>query len=376
MLQALFNATFYPVMKLIYKHIYRELLFPLVCCLVGFSAIFVIFDLFDKLKDFSDNGMELGTILYYYALSLPEIITVTIPVCILLAVLYSLTRLTRNNEIIAMQSSGISIYRIVMPFLAIGLLGTLVTYYFNDYVAPESSYRARQLMNFYDNNRSAEDVYLINSMALKLPKKNRDWFAGEYDTRDNSMKNVTMVQHRSDGSDLVRYKAKKVLRRDGRWWFLEVVEQEFDEENNPYGPPEFILQKEMKSLDERPVSFRVAIKPPEFMTSSELRKYMRYNTELSESVIARRSVDMHHILASPAICFIVALLGVPIGNHTGRKGAFAGVAIALALFFAFYALQLTGEMLAKQGVLDPALGVWGPIGAFTALGLVFLYRLR
>ena len=112
-------------MKIIDKYLLRTFMVPLVYCLVGFSMIFVIFDLFDHFSDFMEAKTSLLDILKYYLFILPSILSYIVPISLLLSVLYALSTLTRSNELTAMRASGVSLYRLMLPFMTMGLLFAL-----------------------------------------------------------------------------------------------------------------------------------------------------------------------------------------------------------------------------------------------------------
>jgi lipopolysaccharide export system permease protein len=85
---------------------------------------------------------------------------------------------------------------------------------------------------------------------------------------------------------------------------------------------------------------------------------------------------MHSRLATPFACLIVTLIGVPVGAHTGRRGAFAGIMVAVSLFFLFYILMLAGQALGKQELLPAWLGGWLPVILFGAASPLFIFRMR
>lgn len=361
-------------MKIIDKYLFQNLLVPLACTLTGFTVLFIIGDLFDKMQDFLDGGFTLAAALRYYGLTLPSLLVIVIPVCLLLATLFSLAQLTRHGEITAMRAGGIGILRIARPFILTGLAGTLATYFFNEHLAPGNAYRASQLLEFHEQEAD-EEVYCARALAVKNQRRQRDWFIERFDTRDYSMEQVTVTQLHPDGRS-TKYQARRALRIDGRWWFMDLAVQAYDAAGNIQGPPQFMLQREMVEFSERPSAFLAEIKPPEFMSASELRKYIRYNPQLSRQVVARKNTDMHHKLATPLLCLIAAMLGIPVGAHSGRKGVFPAVLLTLALFFSFYLLQFTGQVLAKSMLLNPAIAVWGPVLLFLLIGGGLLYRLR
>ncbi|MFC1467851.1 LptF/LptG family permease [Verrucomicrobiota bacterium] len=364
-------------MKLINKYILQNLLAPLLYCLLGFILIFLIFDLFDNAGDFLEGNMTFRDILYYYALIIPAFMVQVVPACLMLSTLFCLATLTRHSEIIAMRACGINIHRIARPFIVVGIIGSLITHYINEVIVPTKGYQAAQFKESHEGGETVESVYLVKPLIIKFPKVGRDWFAESFDTRDLSMENVTMTQVLPDSDGSIRYTAKRVLRIDGRWWFMDVSIQKYDSLNNKRGAATYELQREMKDINDKPTRFISAAKTDvEFMSSSELRKFLRDNPKLSENKKVRTQVDMHHKLAMPWVCLIVAMLGIPLGAHSGRQGMFSCVLLTIGLFFGYYTLQITMEALAKGQHLTPAVGVWTPIGIFLAIAAAMIHRMR
>jgi len=118
------------------------------------------------------------------------------------------------------------------------------------------------------------------------------------------------------------------------------------------------------------------IKDPQYLSASEMRRYLRSKKDVSSDTRARLLVDMHSRLAAPFACLVVTLIGVPIGAHSGRRGALAGIMAALSLFFIFYILQLTGQALGKQEIIPAWLGGWLPVILFGFASPLFIHRMR
>jgi len=90
----------------------------------------------------------------------------------------------------------------------------------------------------------------------------------------------------------------------------------------------------------------------------------------------RLMVDYHYRLASPWLCFIVILVGVPFGTHSGRRGMGMGILWALLTFFGYYILMGLGLAYGKRQLLSPVLAGWGPGLVFFILGIALTRRLR
>ncbi|MDD3275620.1 MAG: LptF/LptG family permease [Kiritimatiellales bacterium] len=360
-------------MKILTKYLLKSLFQPLFYCLLGFSLIFIIDDLFNNFSDFLENGVRPQEILYYYSQVIPSVFVIITPVCLLLAMLYSLSRLTRHSEITAMRAGGVSIYRIVMPFIGVGVLATLCTAYINEKIAPNAAWRAEKFLDYQKAGRN-DKIFFARNVALK--SRNHVWMVQSLDTRDHSMYHVELIEQRPDGSDALKIQADKALWLDGRWWFMDLTLQAYKENGDLSGPSEMLLQKEMRDLRETPQTFMAEIKDPQYLSASEMRRYLRSKKDVSSDTRARFVVDMHSRLSAPFACLIVTLIGVPIGAHSGRRGAFAGIMVAVMLFFTFYILQLTGQALGKQEYIAAWLGGWLPVIIFGMASPLFIHRMR
>ena len=150
-----------------------------------------------------------------------------------------------------------------------------------------------------------------------------------------------------------------------------------DAQGNRAGKPNPFETLEMRKLTEMPENFMIEIKDPRYQSSMELWSYIQtHSALLSPETLTKYEVDFHHRLSMPFICIIITMIGIPVGAHTGRKGAFAGIMLALGMFFGFYATQFTMEYLAKQMLIAPWVGPWGAIIAFFAIGGIMIHRMR
>lgn len=349
----------------------KSLLGPLFYCLLGFSLLFIINDLFDNFSDFLGSGIRFIDILRYYSLLLPPAMVLILPACLLLAMLYSLSGLTRHSEIIAMRAGGLSIYRIAMPFVMVGAVAMCVSAFLSEKVAPRAAYRAEQFCNYQTSGRQ-DETFFAKNIALK--EGSHDWYVQRMDTRDQSLYHVRLVM--PDGAGRVKYEAERALWLDGAWWLMDATVQHYDEQGDLAGAPEMILNVEMRELTETPQTFMTEVKDPAYLSSAEMARYLKSKTDISQATRARLRVDLHARLATPVVCLIVTLIGIPVGAHTGRRGAFAGIMTAMLLFFAFYALQLIAQYVAKQGLMSAWLGGWLPSILFGSISPWMIYRMR
>ena len=362
-------------MKLIDKYLIRSCLTPLSYCLAGFSMIVIIFDLFEHFSDFVENHIAFSDAVKYYVFFMPSVVVIIVPISLLLSVLYTLANLTKNNELTAMRASGVSTFRLMSPFLSMGLLATLLVGAINEGIAPWSAYWTRQFLNAGGQVEGASMYSAIN-IAFKNEVSHRIWLVGEFNTQTHIMNNINVVQQRDDGSDEYRITAREGEWLDGRWWFRELFTQYYTPEGQPQGPPKVDLLREMDEFSETPKDFANEIKDPEFLSSMEMISFLNTRKQLSPDTIARVRVNLHSRLAMPWTCLVVVLIGIPFGATTGRKGAFLGIVIAIGLFFMYYVLINLGIAFGKKQTIDPWIAGWLPNLVFLILGMIMIRRMR
>ena len=352
-------------MKLLYRHLLNNLLRPLLFLLLTFSLLFIIADLMNIGEDFYKYKTSTKNIIQYYIWQLPSMLINTIPISILLATLYSLGNLARNSEITAMKASGIGIFTLIQPYLLISLIFAILTAIISEWIRPEYSYRAHQLIQ---KEHVSEKTPFLENIPYRNPEIGHTWFIQKMDPRAYILHGVTLSQNRQDGSDLQKITAKKVYWLDQKWWFEDGVIQMYNDQNNLVGKSKSFQIKEMSLLTEIPEDFLGEAKNTSHLSASGLYQYIKTHQFLSSETIAGYEVDFHHKLAMPFNCILALLLAIPIGNNIGRQNAVKGILITLALFLSFYGTQFVTEYLARIEIISPWIGCWIPLFIFVFIG--------
>src|ERR1019366_4511719 len=110
-----------------------------VVSMLGFIIIYVAVDLMEKLDKFLDRGVPLKIVVEYYINFTPQIIALILPVCLLLGSLFTTGKMSMSSEIVAMRSAGISLYRLMAPFVVSSALVCAGAVYFNGWILPRAN---------------------------------------------------------------------------------------------------------------------------------------------------------------------------------------------------------------------------------------------
>src|SRR6266513_1117281 len=134
-------------MRLLDRYLLRELLIPFLYCMGGILIFWISADLFSELNEFQRNHLKGLEVVEYYLVQLPEMLVFPLlPVVLLLALLYALTNHARYHELTALRAAGISLWRLALPYLGVGLLLSLAASVMNELWAPQSGEAAQRIL--------------------------------------------------------------------------------------------------------------------------------------------------------------------------------------------------------------------------------------
>src|SRR6478609_2448474 len=128
-------------LRLLDRYILRQTIAPFLFALGALTSILLLNQVARRLPKLVGKGLPWSVIGEVFALTIPFIVVMTLPMALLLAVLYAFTHLGADSEITAMKASGISVRQMLTPVLLAGALMTAVTFYITDQIHPRSNAR-------------------------------------------------------------------------------------------------------------------------------------------------------------------------------------------------------------------------------------------
>ena len=132
-------------MKLLTRYILKEHVGPLLFALSTLTSLLLLNQVAKNFGDLVGKGLTWGVIGEFFLLSVPFIIAMTLPMAVLVSVLYAFSRLASENEVTALKASGVSIYRLIVPVIWGGAAMAALMLYFNDQVLPRANHQLRTL---------------------------------------------------------------------------------------------------------------------------------------------------------------------------------------------------------------------------------------
>ena len=190
-------------MRLLSRYLLRQLAAPFLFGLGALTSLMLLSQIAKKFGALVGKGLPWRVIGEVFALSLPFIIAMTLPMAVLLAVLYAFSHLAADNEITAMRASGISVYQILAPVLAWGVFMSAFNFAFVDQVLPRSNARLRGLL--IDIGRKKPTFELREQVINEVPPSQYFLRAGRIDAATGRLRDITIYDVGGETSRRIIY---------------------------------------------------------------------------------------------------------------------------------------------------------------------------
>lgn len=321
-----------------------------------------------------NKGIPLSSTLKLVVFTMPYLFVFILPMATLLSVLITYSRLSGDNEIVALKASGISPYQMLPPVIMVTISSFLISTYMAIYAMPWGSTSFKNLLFNLARNRievgineqvfndDFQDLVIyVNQISSKSKIMNGVFISDQRDPETSNTivakrgtmipdkKNLTITFRMFDGSI---HRVAKDLKSTQTISF-DVYDLNLDLE--AMLPQERRDSKGRKELSVREIRERIRRLG---------KKSKEYNT---------LTMELHRRFSIPFACFVLGFIAVPLGITTRPSGRSWGAVLALAFFLIYYILLSSVWSLGEAGILPPALGTWMPniiLGAMACYMLV------
>lgn len=342
-------------MTLLDRYIVRQFLLTILFALLAVLVIFIVIDAMEKLDNFIDHQAPWPVIVQYYVFFIPEIIKLISPVAVLLASLFVTARLSTQNELAAMKSGGVSLYRIMIPYVSVALLISAASVYFNGWIVPLANKQKFTLERVYLQkdviNVSGANIFVQDSptriISLGYFDDSRD-FASRISIQDFDNLDRTILVGRVDAISMSwDSTARQWILRDG-------IRRVFE------GPSETIstfVEQPAGNLNFTPADLRKKAQKPDEMDYYTLKEFIEAQQRAGQDV-ARWEVDHYSKISFPFASVIVVLFGVPFASVKRRGGVGVQLGISLLVSFVYLIFMKVSQVFGYNGDINPLLTAW------------------
>ncbi|MFA4967059.1 MAG: LptF/LptG family permease [Candidatus Margulisiibacteriota bacterium] len=355
-------------MKILDRYLLNEVISPFLLGIVAFVMVMTVDLLFTFVDLIINKGIPLGAVAQLLLFKLPSIMVLTFPVATLFGIAMCLGRLSKDNELIALRTSGISFGRIAMPIVVISLLISLLSFVTNEKIVPYSNHLSEKIIRMIIMKQPLPDIR--ENVFFKDPY-NRYFYVQKLDARTKTLENIMIYE--LAGERLPRVMTAKSAKLDSLVLHLSSgVIHKFDDNGRLAYEANF--SDMTLNLKEDPLTMADQ-KTPQEMNSGELGAQIKSFEKIGVSTNSLLT-DFFMKYSVPLTPFIFALIGIPLALPGLKSGRTWGIILTIVIMFTFYVFASVFRSLGRGGLVHPFLAAWFPQLLFGTLGIGLLVHER
>lgn len=361
--------------SIIYRYVFKEMIPPFVINLMFFTFVFLMVEMLKVTNMVVNYRVGVFTVLIMLAYSTPYFLTYVIPMSIMIAVLLTFLRLSGDNEIVALKTSGMSIYGLLPPAMLFCLLGCLLTLFMTVYGMPWGRLSVKKL------------TYKVVSSNIEIGLKDRTFndnfedvvlYMHKIDPKTKELQDIFIEDKRTQNivSTVVAPRGKLFSEPDEYVYHLLLyngVIYQVDVKNRSTNYIDFENYEIRLDIKQAASRLKRRTKHRKEMSLVELRDYLKNSTR-RDNKYYNALMELHKKFSIPIACFALGLLAVPLGLQSGSTKKSFGLVLGMIFFLIYYLLLTVGLVFGETGACPPVIGMWFPNIVMGALGLYLLIK--
>jgi lipopolysaccharide export system permease protein len=352
------------MLKLIDRQMVRGYFKSYTVCLSSLLSLYVVVDLFTNLDDFTHHGQGLSAtvrhIVTYYGYKIPKIFDHLCEVIALLAAMFTVAWMQRNNEQVPLLSAGVSTRRIVAPVLACACVMLSLAGINQEFLIPRV---ADQLSHDRDDPSGAREVtarshYEPNNIHIEAEKAIR---------KGRIVRDFRVTIPETLAGQLLHLTAREAryLPERKAWELVGTRPAEAD-------PIENVLEKVDTGrylLHVREVDFEALTRNPNWFLLTSTQQLFEELQKPESNRLSAMAVLFHMRLTRPLLGILLVFLGLSVILRDQNRNAIVSSGLCLVLCGLFFGVQYSCKMLGDNDFLPPALAAWAPVLCFGPLAV-------
>jgi lipopolysaccharide export system permease protein len=365
------------------RYLVIQLLPPFLFGVGAFTSVVLAIDsLFELLRKVVESGLPINIALEIFLLKLPYVMVYSFPMSTLLATLMTYSRLSSESELIALRGCGVSVYRMVLTAVVLSLAVTIMTYIFNEQIAPAANYRAtitlQKALKSDQPSFKQQNIYYPEYREIKEADGSKNkvlsrlFYADQFDGKE--MKGLTIIDRSRGGvNQIVISESAKWNSQKQVWDFYNGTIYLVAADRSYRSIVRF--EHQQLQLPRTPLTLAESSRDyGEMNISQALEQLEIERLGGNEPKIRKLQVRIQQKIAFPFVCVIFGLVGSVMGSIPQRTGRGTSFGISVIVIFTYYLLLSVSGALAQAGILSPLIGAWLPNIFGLGIGLFLLVR--
>lgn len=361
-------------MKLLTKMLFRSMIPTFILALTFFVMIIQLVDLFANLVRYLNLDVPVSQIIRVQLLFLPRSVSYALPIAALFSVAYTLGQFYTHNELIAVFSARVSLYRFVIPLLVTGFVLSVGMFFFQEYVVIDTYREKNELSRVLLNMRQSFDN---RDVTIRAPGGRHIYFANHYNDQRQELSRVMILTRDTQGRFMRRIEANNGRWNGNVWVFQQGTVYETTLENDRLIDlsAEQFREFEDPALNLSPATFRRPGVDVEEMPWQDAREWIRAlrNTGQPYRQVLTDYYSRFSLALTP---LVVILFSSAMGGRFKKNILLMSLLVSLVGAVVYYVAGMIAGLMAGRGLIPPLVGAWLGVVIFLGMGVVLLRNAR
>lgn len=354
-------------MTILDRYLFKKFLPLFFGGLALFVLLLQLIDIFGNLWRYLGNNASIIDIARVSLLYLPKCISFSLPIALIFAIAYALGEMSAYNELIVIFSSGISLWRIALPFVVLGLILSMASFLFEDRVVIQTLYDKEALSAELTRQ---EQKLRQNDIIVKTNAGRRVYSVGYINLKEQTVSRVIVIDRNDEGNFLFMLKSPRGTW-NGQYWDFQ--------NTHCYSWKEGRLVEsdagDLSRYNEPPPTFVRNAKEVEQLPASQAKLFIG-DLRVSGVKIHAALSDYYRRFAFSTTPLVVIILSMSMGGRFRKNILLMSLLSSLMAAVLYYVIQMVTMMLAKLGYIPPIVGAWFPAVFFIILAFAMIQKAR
>lgn len=355
-------------MPIIYRYIIRKFATTFIFTILLFILIAIVFDVSEKIDDFIENEAPLRAIIVdYYFNFIPYFMNLFSPLFIFISAVYFTSRMASNTEFIAILSTGMNYYRLLIPYLFVGVILAIFSYYLNGWVIPRSNqnmvkFEAKYLKSPYQNT----DMNIHRQL-----QKNQYMYMESFDYQDSMGFRFTLEQF--DGNSLKSKLSATSIKWDNqrhKWIARDYSKRILNGMQENYITGDTLIL----NLPITPEDFGRKDMAIQAMTNDQLNKFIETEKLRGDEQVSFYTVERYKRGSMPFATLVLIVIALALSSRKIRGGMGMHLGLGLLIAFSYILVLQFSTTFAIKSDFPPIFSVWLPNIIYGILGIILLAK--
>ena len=358
----------------LHRYIFNEIWPTFLACL--FVSIFII--LATRMLSITElivnRGVHPAQVVRMVLYLLPDIIVFALPAASLMAVVVAFLRLSADSEIVALKSSGVSLYQMLPSVFALSICGFLIALVIGTAMVPQANRSFKDLI--FQIAESNADLG-IKERVFCEPFDNVIFYVNSFSTRERVMKDVFVADRRereatntivAQQGRIIPHPKERVITLHFQKGTIFMVERNLRSSRTI----QFNTYDLNIGLKDIMAALATRKKAPKEMAVGELVRQLG-NSQKRTKEHNEMMIELLEKFSIPLAVFLMGIIGVPLGAQLRARGRSAGIGVSLLVFLMYYMCLAGMKSICENGTIPPTIGIWIP-DVFLLVSCIYLLR--